>query len=874
MKLGDLSIPRKLLAILGLFAAAFVLAGGIVFWSWREVDRANWRVVHHCAPLMSACAEVVLDLAAARMELYRYLNDYEPSPYRVTEALAQARERLEWMVPQVERPDRKEKLLLLLALVRQYEELFGELPRARERGETFKVGELSNRLLELGTSAHRLAAALKLEMSDQVQADILSTSDLLSRYLWQAVVLAALCFTIGLGFIFLIGRDLRQGVDFLLAGFQSFSREHRKPFPVVARTDELGRAAVEINRMALELISREEALKDSEARYRAIVEGFDGLIHVCSPDYRIEFMNGKLIERTGRDATGEFCYQVLYEQDSPCSWCAKERVFQGETVRREVQSPGDNRWFYVVSTPIVHLDGRVSEQVMIQDVTERHEAEAALRRAKEEWEATFDAVSDLVAIIDREHRLVRVNRAMAARLGVEPRDLIGKTCHEVVHGTGAPPETCPLTHMFRDGREHCIEAKEPLLGGQFLVTASPLRDRHGNLVKGVHVAHDVTVLRQMEAERLRLDKLEALGVLAGGIAHDFNNILTAILGNLGLAELEADLSERVRARLLDAEKACERARALSNRLLAFAKGGAPIKKTLDLKTLLLEAAGLALSGSQACPAFTVAPDLHAVEADPGQLHQVISNLIINADQAMPQGGVVTVSAENVEIGENSGLPLDPGHYVKVRIVDQGVGIAPDYLDKIFDPYFTTKQKGSGLGLATAYAIAQRHGGHLAADSTPGAGSTFTLILPASGRELPTAPVVVSPLINGQGRRLLIMDDEGPVREVLGRMLVELGFEVAESSDGAEALALYGEALAEGRPFAAVILDLTVPGGLGGKETLAALLELDPQVRAIVSSGYADGPVMADYQRYGFRGVLAKPFQISELSSTLEEVLEP
>ncbi len=755
MKLKNLSISGKLFLILGLFAAAFLTSGGIIFWTRWQIERTNLHLLRHCYPVMNACAEAALELAVVRSEFYRYLGQYEPSPYRVKEALLRAQKHLEWMRQEALRPDRKAALSRVLAQVQQFQEGLGQLVRAQERGEVVQVGELTNRLLEIGASSYQAAKKLKTELGEQLRADFLSMSDRFSLSLWYAALIALGSFGLGLGLIFLIIRDLRGGIGLLLSGLKVFTQEHRVPFSAVEREDELGGIAAEFHQMASSLLTKE----------------------------------------------------------------------------------------------------------------------AGLRRAKEEWEATFDAVSDLVAVIDREYRIVRVNRAMADRLGVEPQDLIGRPCHEVMHHTGNPPAICPLAQMFRDGKKHCVEIQEPVLGGNFLVTVSPLYDRAGHLVYGVHVVHDITERLQIEAERLRLEKLEAVGVLAGGIAHDFNNILTAILGNLGLAALEPQLPAGTRSRLGEAEKACEQAKALAYRLLTFAKGGAPVKKPLDLAALLGESASLALSGSRARPVWALAPDLWRVQGDPDQLHQVLSNLLINADQAMPMGGMITIAAENLMVGQDSGLPLPPGPYVKVSVSDEGVGIAPEYLEKIFDPYFTTKQRGSGLGLATAYAIVQRHGGHLLASSELGAGATFTFYLPATAEEMARQPEAAPELIDGQGRRILIMDDDDAVRQTLRLMLVKLGFEVLVASDGEEALAQYRESLTNGRPFAAVILDLTIRGGLGGKETMTQLLALNPEVKAIVSSGYADVPVMSKFQRYGFHGVLTKPFKITDLSRTLREVLE-
>jgi len=383
---------------------------------------------------------------------------------------------------------------------------------------------------------------------------------------------------------------------------------------------------------------------------------------------------------------------------------------------------------------------------------------------------------------------------------------------------------------------------------------------------------DISERKRLDEERLKLDKLESLGILAGGLAHDFNNLLTAMLGNVNLATLTPGLPESVLVPLSGAEQACLRAQALSQQLLTFARGGAPLKQVAALIPLIREAANLALAGSHCRAELSLPEDLWPAEVDPGQLSQVLHNILINADQAMPGGGALAVAAENVVLAEKTDLPLPSGPYVKISISDQGTGIDPKYLGKIFDPYFSTKQKGSGLGLATAFSIVKKHWGHLMAASTLGAGATFTLYLPAASQPPAPEPETKATPTTGQGK-ILVMDDEPLVREIAGRMLKHLGYEVEDAPDGAAALEKYRQAQTEGRSFDAVILDLTVPGGLGGKETLEKLRRLDPQVKAIVSSGYADNLIMTRFAEYDFQGVIKKPYRVKDVSEVLIEVMK-
>jgi len=387
----------------------------------------------------------------------------------------------------------------------------------------------------------------------------------------------------------------------------------------------------------------------------------------------------------------------------------------------------------------------------------------------------------------------------------------------------------------------------------------------------VLVFGDVTEKQKMEEEFLRTGKLEAVGLLAGGIAHDFNNILTAILGNLNLVKLSIAPGDHLYERLGEAENASLRARDLAQQLLTFAKGGTPIKKATSIRRLLEKSIPFALRGSNIDAEFSFPEDLWPVEIDEGQISQVIHNLVINAQQAMPEGGTLQVRAENYPIaGKETDPPLPAGRYIKVSIRDFGIGIPKEHLQKVFDPYFTTKQKGSGLGLSTSYSIVKKHKGYMTAASGPGKGATFSVYLPASLTEIESEKKPEEP-VRGKGR-VLIMDDEPAVREVAGEILQFLGYEVAFAEEGGEAIARYREATASGRPFDLVIMDLTVPGKMGGKEAVQKLLEVDPGVKAVVSSGYSSDPIMAEYAQYGFKGVIAKPYQLQELSRTVHDVI--
>ena len=374
---------------------------------------------------------------------------------------------------------------------------------------------------------------------------------------------------------------------------------------------------------------------------------------------------------------------------------------------------------------------------------------------------------------------------------------------------------------------------------------------------------------QMEEELLRVRNLESLGVLAGGIAHDFNNFLTVVQGNIELAKMQLGPDSAVQEILDDSAAACQRAAFLSSQLLTFAKGGAPVRRVVSIAKLIVDAVQLARAGSPVSIGVEIAEDLWPAEVDAGQISQVLHNLLLNAKQAMPEGGIVEVRADNIAPPDVK----EPGSGARIRmsVRDYGPGIPAESLSRIFDPYFTTKQGGSGLGLATTYAIVTKHGGHISAHSKYGEGTEFVIVLPASPESPASESPAVAPLRKGTGR-LLVMDDEDAVRTLLDRSLTNLGYEVQCARDGAEAIALYESAKRSGHVFDAVLLDLTVSGGMGGVETAAKLKELDPSVRLVVSSGYSDASIMSRFRDYGFDEVIPKPWHAAQLSEVFQRLL--
>jgi PAS domain S-box-containing protein len=515
----------------------------------------------------------------------------------------------------------------------------------------------------------------------------------------------------------------------------------------------------------------------------------------------------------------------------------------------------------------------------LQALEREKRSEAALVFEKDRLAVTLRSIGDSVIATDTGGRILLMNTQAEVLTGSSDSVLhasMGDVLQLRDRDTGEPVEH-PVDRVIRDGMLP-LELSRTMLnrpdGSAVMIdrTGSIVRDRNGTPTGVVWVFRDVTNAVRFEAEHTRVSKLESLGVLAGGIAHDFNNILMGISGNLGLARVAAGSPEELVALLREAEAACMRAKTLTGQLLTFSKGGAPVKTTASLDELLRECARFALRGSNVVCEYAIADDLASVEGDVDQLSQVVHNLLLNAQQAMPDGGVARIEAVNVTLDEGSGVPLPPGQYVRVTVRDEGVGIDRADLSKIFDPYFTTKAGGSGLGLAACYSIVRRHGGYIAAESQVGAGAAFTVYLPA-------APSAAAKALRRDARfavrgsgRILVMEDDPEGRLLLLRMLGVLGFAAVTVSEGGAAVETYRQAMMAGEPFEAVLMDLTVPGGMGGAEAIGLLLKMDPTARSIAMSGYADSPVMAEFKKWGFVGVLPKPFTIDDLSDGLARLV--
>ncbi len=626
----------------------------------------------------------------------------------------------------------------------------------------------------------------------------------------------------------------------------------------------------------------EKALRESEEDLKTIMDSIRAGVVMIDTDSRqivdINHYAAEMIGRPREQLLGHDCRGLICPEDADCCLAMAPTSIPEEAEFRLLSSRG-GAIPILKTAATVRRGGRTYLLESFLDLTRQKKVEQDLAAEKERLRVTLRSIGEGVIATDREGRVVLMNQVAEALTGWTQEEALARPVAKVlclVHESTRKPCDNRVDKVIRRGKVLSLPAHTMLLardGAERILAASaaPIIDQAGRVIGVVLVFQDITLKRQTEAELQKMEKLTSLGILAGGIAHDFNNILTGILGNLSLAMLSLPHEGQLFRRLTEAEQATLRARDLVQQLLTFAKGGAPVKEVASLEDLIQESAVFASCGSQVRCDFTFSGDLWPAEVDPGQISQVIQNLVINAIQAMPTGGAVTIRAENLTLKEDQGVPLPPGRYVKIKIRDQGIGIPADYLPKIFDPYFSTKQKGSGLGLATAYSIIKNHKGYMTVESTLGKGTTFHLYLPSTAKKVKAAPPKAACFLE-QGRgRILVMDDDAGVRQVAGKILAHLGYEAEFAVDGNEAIDKYQVAQKSGRPFDLVIMDLTIPGGMGGKEALEVLRQIDPRTRAIVSSGYADDPIMTHYRDYGFCGVIKKPYKVDTFSHVLHEV---
>ncbi|MCL6588848.1 MAG: response regulator [Firmicutes bacterium] len=505
-----------------------------------------------------------------------------------------------------------------------------------------------------------------------------------------------------------------------------------------------------------------------------------------------------------------------------------------------------------------HLYHLINELFATLEIYEDH-----FMAQKERLDVTLHSIGDGVIATDISGKIVLFNQAAEKLTGRTLEEALGKPLGEIFHTTTDPGKdfTDKLVLIAKDGQERNIE-----------LNSAPIRDRNNEIIGAVLVFQDITAKLKFEEEFIKNQKLESIGMLAGGIAHDFNNILSGFLGNIQLAKIAAKRGKDVSGYLEVMEKSISRATLLTKQLLTFSKGGGPVKETAALGPLVQK---ILENHSQTPNIFFEVnfPDtLWPVEIDREQIQQAIENIICNAEQAMPKGGLIQIAAENIEAGELQIQQLTPGRYIRLSITDHGLGIPVENQARVFDPFFSTKPKKNGLGLTTVYSIVKRHEGYVTFESSEKSGTTFYVYLPVPSKNSASKEIKGKGAIPGTGK-ILVMDDEEVIRDVMRELLTELGYQVECVKCGSEAIESYLRAWSNHEPFDLVIMDLIIPGEMGGEEAIRELLKIDPKVKSIICSGYSNDPVIANYQKYGFSGFTTKPFTIETLSQMIAGLLK-
>ncbi|MGD1074574.1 MAG: ATP-binding protein [Thermodesulfovibrionales bacterium] len=655
---------------------------------------------------------------------------------------------------------------------------------------------------------------------------------------------------------------------------------------VKQRTRDLNETNAELEREIAERKKLQDLIGSAKKEWEESFDVINDAITIHDKDFNIIRANKSVTKMLGlsfREIIGQKCHQLYHGLDSPpegCTSCIALKTGIPSTI--EMFEPHLDKFLEIKAFPQVDENNQISKVVhVIRDITERKRMEDMLRDS-ERLLRESETVARLGSYaLDVKSGKWRSSQVLDEIFG------IGKEYRRDVEGWAFLVHPDFRSQMVKYFSTEVIKEKQHFDMEYKIVRQTDQEerwvhgmgdlefDKEGNVVRMVGTVQDITEHKNMETEMMKTQKLESVGLLAAGIAHDFNNLLQGIMGNISLAKVLTNQKSKIFPLLVESEKASEQAKELSSRLLTFSKGGVPDRSTISIGSLLRGAVSLSLSGSNIACAFSLPEDLDSIEADKGQMNQVFNNLLINAKEAMPDGGTVEITASNVRMSGNANLPLKEGNYVKISVADHGTGISEKNLPRIFDPYFSTKdrgsQKGMGLGLAICHSIITKHEGHIAVESKVGAGTVFHIFLPASANKIwYEEPEKNEKLVSGKGR-VLLMDDVEAVRRITSAMLRQLGYDVELAKSGEEAIKAYRRARAGGQTFDVVILDLTVQGGMGGEQALGILREIDPEVKAVASSGYADDPIMKDFRKYGFANAIAKPYKVEQLKAALSEL---
>ncbi|MBN1984041.1 MAG: PAS domain S-box protein [Chitinivibrionales bacterium] len=695
---------------------------------------------------------------------------------------------------------------------------------------------------------------------------------------------------IGLAFLLalVLARHLTSPIDRLIeAADRMASGDLDAPLPSVGAR-ELQSLSHSFARMRQELKQQMQALHGAEQKYRTLVDNSQSIIFTITPEGVITFISQRIKSLLGYETeaiVGGNFFVVINEDDVPVFTeflrkAADTTIVQPALEYRAVHKDGSLRWHRCVIAPVFDDQQKLSLFVgNAIDITDRKQVEQSLAAEKEHLAVTLRSIGDGVITTDTNGNIIMVNKVAEILTGWNLNEAVGQPLSEVftimneltrrhcesivgrVLETGSIVELSNHTCLIaRDGREIVIAD-----------SAAPIKDMDGAIIGVVLVFRDMTEKQKMQNTMQIASKLESLGILAGGIAHDFNNLLGGIYGYIDTAREETG-EKKTSLYLEKALGTIDRARGLTQQLLTFAKGGAPIMDNAAIFPFVQEATLFVLSGSSVSCTFDIPKNLWPCKFDKNQIGQVIDNIVINAQQAMPDGGIIEISAQNITLGENEHITLSCGNYVKLSIKDQGIGILKESLPRIFDPFFTTKPRGHGLGLSTCYSIINRHGGCIEVESELGKGTTFHIYLPASTKSKAKTPDESAEKHTGSGV-FLVVDDEEVMRETIGTMLESFGYSVIFKENGNDAVNFFSTEIKVNRTIAGMIFDLTIPGQMGGKEAIGEIRKMCPEIPVFVASGYAEDPVMAHPTDYGFTASISKPFMRTELAKMLNKYIK-
>lgn len=737
---------------------------------------------------------------------------------------------------------------------------------------------------------------VKNNLSEFVIQNILRYFTILST---GATILATIVSIIGAYFV---SKSVTEPVKKLISGVNEIAKGNLKTSIQCSGEHEIAQLADAFNIMASNLekitISRdtlnaeiairkvvEDKLRKSSELFKSLIENLPIGVMIVDQDKKIVEVNSqalKLMSRSKENVVGNICHKfVCPEEHGNCPILDKGLVSDNNAEYKLICAGGEEKTI-LKNVIQLEIDGKNHLVEAFLDIENLKQIQKELIVEKNRAQNYLDIAGVIILALDDQANVTLINKKGCSIIGYPQEEIIGKNWIDnfipeparddirkeflnlIGKGTDNTAEEEFVYEnkiLARDGKERIIRWHNTLL-----------RDENNHIIGTLSSGNDITLSKKMEEELLKSKKLESISILAGGIAHDFNNLLTAIMGNIGLALIDdTDIkNENIIGYLKNAERASYQAKGLAQQLLTFSRGGMPIKKATDIIELVSESAKFSLKGSNIKYEFFFGDNIYNVEVDQTQISQVIHNLIINAQQSMPCGGNIYIMCENMNLESGNQFHLPEGKYVHISFHDEGSGIVEEHLEKIFDPYFTTKEHGNGLGLATCYSIVKKHGGAITVESYAGLGTIFHLYLPASDKPVQRTNEKSAVNFSGKGRAL-VMDDEQDVRQVLGLMLKKLGYIPDFAVNGQEALKKYKKSIADSNPFDLVIMDLTIPGGMGGRETIEKLRAFKPDIKAIVSSGYCDDPVMANYTQYGFDGVVPKPVTYNQLCEAINKV---